>query len=186
MKRTMQGLIVILILALAFFVVGCAKKKPMEKAEEITPPAQQETTVEPVPAPEKPKTEVAVVTPAPMAGLEDQIKAFVDANIYFAFDKYSLDAQARETLAQKAEFLKTNPNITIQIEGHCDERGTTEYNLALGERRAKAAQDYIVSLGITKERIAIISYGEEKPAEDGHSEEAWSKNRRDHFVIVNK
>jgi peptidoglycan-associated lipoprotein len=190
MRRAHVSLIVVLIISLALFAVGCAKKT-VDKSEEVKPPVQQEVKVEqpapPAPAaPEKPKEEAKVETPAPVPSLEDAMKAFEDKNIYFDFDKYSLQSEAKDVLKQKAEFLKTHSNITIQIEGHCDERGTTEYNLALGERRAKVAQDYMVSLGVAKERISTISYGEEKPVDPGHNEEAWSKNRRDHFVIVNK
>lgn len=187
MKRNYLGIIIMLILGLVFLTVGCAKKAPAEKTEEVQAPAQQEVKVEqPAPAPEKPKEEAQVVAPAPMPSLEEAIKAFEDKNIYFDFDMYNLLEEAKATLAEKAEFLKAHPNMTIQIEGHCDERGTTEYNLALGERRAKAAHDYISTLGVAKERISIISYGKEKPADPGHTEEAWAKNRRDHFVIVNK
>jgi peptidoglycan-associated lipoprotein len=78
------------------------------------------------------------------------------------------------------------PRVKIQVEGHCDERGTNEYNLALGERRANAAKKYLVSLGVSTDRISSISYGEEKPLDAGHNEEAWSKNRRGHFVILSK
>lgn len=184
MKRSYLGVIVMLILGLVILTTGCAKKATVEKTEEVQAPATQE--VIPAPAPEKPKEEAQVVAPAPTPSLEEAIKAFEDKDIYFDFDKYTLLEEAKATLAEKAEFLKAHSNMNIQIEGHCDERGTTEYNLALGERRAKAASDYISTLGIAKERISIISYGKEKPADPGHTEEAWAKNRRDHFVIVNK
>jgi peptidoglycan-associated lipoprotein len=101
--------------------------------------------------------------------------------IYFAFDRSELSDQARQTLAEKAELLKAHPALTLLIEGHCDERGTNEYNMALGERRARAAYEYLVLLGIETGRLTIISYGEEYPAVPGSGEEAWAKNRRDEF-----
>lgn len=101
--------------------------------------------------------------------------------IYFAFDKSDLSDQSRQVLAEKAELLKAHPALTLLIEGHCDERGTNEYNMALGERRARAAYEYLVLLGIEAGRLTIISYGEEYPAVPGSNEEAWAKNRRDEF-----
>lgn len=101
--------------------------------------------------------------------------------IYFAFDKSDLSDQSRQTLAEKAELLKAHPVLTLLIEGHCDERGTNEYNMALGERRARAAYEYLVLMGIEAGRLTIISYGEEYPAVPGSNEEAWAKNRRDEF-----
>ncbi|MBD3297297.1 MAG: peptidoglycan-associated lipoprotein Pal [candidate division Zixibacteria bacterium] len=102
--------------------------------------------------------------------------------IYFAFDKYNLRDDAKRNLEHNAEILKENPGIDIVIGGHCDERGTNEYNLALGERRAKAARDYLVRLGISEERLAVRSYGEERPVAMGHNEEAWAQNRRAEFA----
>jgi len=101
--------------------------------------------------------------------------------VYFDFDKYELKSEARDTLAANAEWLKSNAGIQIQIEGHCDERGTEEYNLALGERRANAVKSYMVSLGVDEARLFTISYGEEMPADPGHDAAAWAKNRRAQF-----
>jgi peptidoglycan-associated lipoprotein len=103
--------------------------------------------------------------------------------IYFDFDKYNLRDDARNTLDRNAEILRANPDLKITIEGHCDERGTNEYNLALGENRAKAARDYLVRLGIDPSRISIISYGEERPVALGHDEAAWAQNRRGEFDV---
>lgn len=103
--------------------------------------------------------------------------------IYFDFDKYAVRPDARETLKKVADWLNANPDAKLVIEGNTDERGTVEYNLALGERRAKAAADYLVALGIDKDRLSIVSYGKEKPIDPGHNEEAWAKNRNAHFVI---
>lgn len=102
--------------------------------------------------------------------------------IYFDFDHYDLDTEDRATLRANAEWLKRNPATRIEIEGHCDERGTTEYNLALGAKRAQAAKDYLTSLGVSAQRISTISYGEEIPACRSHSENCWQQNRRDRFV----
>lgn len=101
--------------------------------------------------------------------------------IHFAFDKYDLDAQARQSLQNNALYLEQNPMTKIVLEGHCDERGSDEYNLALGERRARAAAEYLINLGISSYRIKTISYGEEKPLDPASNEEAWALNRRAEF-----
>lgn len=106
--------------------------------------------------------------------------------VFFAFDSFSLSNEGRTALKQDAQWLTENPSATIQIEGHCDERGTTEYNLALGERRANAAKDYLQKLGVDAARISVISYGEERAMESGHDESAWAKNRRASFVILSR
>jgi peptidoglycan-associated lipoprotein len=102
--------------------------------------------------------------------------------IYFDFDKYDLQLDARNTLHANAEWLKNNPAVLVDIEGHCDERGTTEYNLALGAKRAQAAKDYLASLGISASRLSTTSYGKETPVCREHTEECWQRNRRDRFV----
>jgi len=101
--------------------------------------------------------------------------------IYFEFDKSDLSDQSRQILAEKAELLKAHPALALLVEGHCDERGTNEYNMALGERRARAAYEYLVMMGVEAGRLTLISYGEEYPAVPGSDEEAWAKNRRDEF-----
>lgn len=101
--------------------------------------------------------------------------------IYFEFDKSDLSDTARQALTDKAELLKKYPALTVLVEGHCDDRGTNEYNMALGERRARAAYEFLILLGIDSSRLSIISYGEEYPAVPGATEDAWSKNRRDEF-----
>jgi len=106
--------------------------------------------------------------------------------IFFDFDKYDIRPADTEILKGNSALLKKIPNIKIQIEGHCDERGTNEYNLALGERRANSTKKYLTSLGITADRVSTISYGEEKPMDPGHNEEAWTKNRRANFLITAK
>jgi len=111
-------------------------------------------------------------------------KLFKD--VYFEFDRYDIRPKDTEILRENATLLKNNSALKVQIEGHCDERGTIEYNLALGERRANSTKKYLVSLGISPDRISIISYGKERPLDPGHNEEAWAKNRRAHTIILSK
>ncbi len=111
------------------------------------------------------------------------IQLFESEDIYFEYDKSRLLPAAREVLKKKAQWLRANPEAIILIEGHCDERGTNEYNLALGERRAYSTKTYLTDLGISTSRLTTISYGEERPVDSGQSEEAWAKNRRAHFEI---
>jgi peptidoglycan-associated lipoprotein len=108
---------------------------------------------------------------------------FMNENVHFAFDSSVLDTTAQSILKSKADWMKKNPNAPVIIEGHCDERGTVAYNLALGERRAESAKAFLVNMGISAGSISTISYGEERPVDPGKNEEAWAKNRRAHFVI---
>lgn len=101
--------------------------------------------------------------------------------VYFDYDAFTLSPEARQTLERNAAWLKVNPTVKITVEGHCDERGSDEYNLALGERRALAVKNYLAILGVSEDRLAAVSYGEERPAATGHDETAWSKNRRGEF-----
>jgi len=133
---------------------------------------------EAVATPAAPKPEAAA--PAAARGTE---KESVLKDAFFDFDKSSIRPDAKQSLDENAKWLKANPNAALTIEGHCDERGTREYNLGLGQRRAKAAKDYLVSAGINPKRIKIISYGKERPFASGHDESAWKLNRRVHFVL---
>jgi len=114
---------------------------------------------------------------------EQAMNQFINEHIYFDFDSAALSAMAQATLKSKAAWLKENADAVVIIEGNCDERGTNEYNLALGERRALSAQAYLVDLGISASRISTISYGEERPLDNRQTEEAWAKNRRDQFKL---
>jgi peptidoglycan-associated lipoprotein len=105
-------------------------------------------------------------------------------DVFYEFDRYDLSADARATLRANADWLKSNPSAKVEIEGHCDERGTNEYNLALGAKRAQAAREFLSSLGIPAERLSTISYGEEIPVCQEHSEDCWRKNRRARLVIL--
>lgn len=179
MSKTYRALWPIIVLSLVLFMAGCAKKG-VEQVEEVTPPPSQETAA-PGMDMTMPGTEQVEVTE--QAAMDAEIANFQDKDIYYDFDKFNLTPDARKILAEKASFLNVHPEIKIKVEGHCDERGTREYNLALGERRAKAAMDYLIFLGINPMRISTISYGEERPLDPGHNEEAWTKNRRAHFLI---
>lgn len=111
-------------------------------------------------------------------------KAFENEDIHFDYDSALLTPQAQEILREKASYMKENPGTNVIIEGHCDERGTNEYNLALGEQRAKMTQEFLVALGVSASRIKTVSYGEERPLDRSNTEQAWAKNRRAHFVIT--
>ena len=118
-----------------------------------------------------------------LGGRSDEIKAFENEDIHFEFDSATLTERAQEILREKAQYLLENPGISVTIEGHCDDQGTNEYNLALGERRALNAQAYLITLGVGESRLNTVSYGEESPLVPGTSEEARAKNRRAHFVV---
>jgi peptidoglycan-associated lipoprotein len=113
----------------------------------------------------------------------DTTGMIMQEDIFFAFDRSTLTPASQDNLMRKAAWLRANPNVTVTIEGHCDERGTNEYNLALGDRRADSAKAFLVDLGIAASRLTTISYGEERPVCFQQTEECWAKNRRDHFVV---
>lgn len=112
----------------------------------------------------------------------DTMSSYDLADIHFDFDRYDLRSQDREMLSRHAEWLASNVSVRLRIEGHCDERGTVEYNLALGEKRARTAQAFLENYGIAASRLEVVSYGKERPLDPGHDESAWAKNRRDTFV----
>ncbi len=116
--------------------------------------------------------------------LEQAKRVIMSEKIYFAFDSFSLSPESQDVLKRKADVLRINPDLKVLIEGNTDERGTEEYNLALGERRAQAAYKYLVLLGVSTQQLETISYGEERPADPGHNEQAWANNRRDEFRLV--
>jgi peptidoglycan-associated lipoprotein len=134
---------------------------------------------------EPPPPPVAVTPPpavAPgVAVTEEKVSQFDD--VRFDFDKSVVKEEGRKTCGVVADYLKKHPQAKMLIEGHCDERGTSEYNMALGERRATAVMNYLVSLGVPKAALSTVSFGKEKPLDPGHNEEAWAKNRRAHFVL---
>ena len=119
-------------------------------------------------------------------GDSDSSKAGGLRTVFFAYDSSSLSGDARTTLESNVAFLKNNPSVEVQVEGHCDERGGVQYNLALGERRAKAVRDYMVAMGVSGSRVTTISFGKERPLAFGHDDSAWSQNRRANFVVTAK
>jgi peptidoglycan-associated lipoprotein len=121
--------------------------------------------------------------PGPAAGSQEELTVEVGDRVFFDFDKYDVRADQRGTVEALAAWLDTNPSVTLTIEGHCDERGTREYNLALGDRRANAVRDYLVALGTNPARLTTVSYGEERPAVLGSNDSAWAQNRRGVFVV---
>jgi peptidoglycan-associated lipoprotein len=151
------------------FSVSCQKKLVDATPEPVVEEEVKEEVVE--------KEEVVV---APVSKIPD---AVMQEDIYFDFDKSTLTPAAQDNLMQKAEWLRENPDATVTIGGHCDNRGTPEYNLALGDRRAESAKAFLVDLGIDASRLTTISYGEERPVDPRNNEEAWAKNRRDHFEV---
>ena len=171
---------------------ACAPKKP-PVARPLPPPPPPPTQEAPPPPPPAPVAERPVVTPLPIAEDPMTSRSVDELNrdspmrvAYFGYDSAELSAEARAALDANAAILKKYPTWTVTVEGHCDERGTAEYNLALGERRAVAAQSYMVALGIPASRVKIVSYGKEFPFDPGHDDAAWIKNRRAHFVITGK
>lgn len=154
---------------------GCAKKpEPVAEQKPAPPPVEK-----PVPPP--PVKDEGIKVPQKIS--EGRTSAPM-LPIYFDFDKYNIRPDMIQRMEHNAKFLKENPNIRIEIQGNCDERGTNEYNLALGERRAKAARDFLVNMGISPKRIEILSLGEEAPLDPRSNEEAWAINRRADFVII--
>lgn len=123
-------------------------------------------------------------TEIPGEGLDGTLYGLED--IRFEFDKSTLSPQAQEILKRNADWLRKSSSAMVEVEGHCDERGTIEYNLALGDRRARSAKDFLANLGISSTRMRTISYGKEMPLDPGHNEAAWAKNRRGHFTIISK
>jgi peptidoglycan-associated lipoprotein len=169
-----------IILALVVLVPGlmlmtsCAQKSAVEQdtTQKTAPPADTSKTA----------SEDLQAAAAKRAA-EQALNEFINEHIYFDFDSAVLSAMAQDTLKRKAAWLRENAGAMVTIEGHCDERGTNEYNLALGERRAESARAYLVDLGISASRLSTISYGEERPLDPGHTEEAWAKNRNDQFKL---
>ena len=169
---------------------ACGKKEPEVAPAPPPPPAEKPTTPAPPPPPPPPPA-----PPAPAVPTEDEIFAKMTNDevakkyltpVFFAYDSIEINDESRAALQKNAEFLKQRGSVRVMIEGHADSRGTNEYNLALGERRADAVRDYVVSLGIPSERITIVSKGEEQPFCQEESESCWQQNRRGHFVVTAK
>ena len=123
------------------------------------------------------------VQPAPVGTLMDQARSAGFGDVFFEFDSAVLDPAATGQLKANATWLVQNPDVAVMIEGHCDERGTAEYNIALGERRSEVTKSFLANAGVSVSRMETVSYGEERPFDSGHNEMAWSQNRRAHFVF---
>jgi peptidoglycan-associated lipoprotein len=182
------------LLLVVMSVAGCGKKQaPI--ARPMPPPFPGATTTPPSrpPAPPEPVAEPTIVPPEPVrddaiasASLDDLNRNSPLKPVFFDYDSSDLSPEAQRALDENAATIKKYPSWAVTIEGHCDERGTAEYNLALGERRSVAARAYLVSLGIPADRVRTVSYGKEFPFDPGHDEAAFRKNRRAHFVITAK
>lgn len=187
MKKTAVALLVVVAMA-ALMTSGCANKEVV-KTEEPAPVTAKVEAPKPEPAkPEAPKVQAQPKAEAPKVVEQQAAKASATVanfeTVYFDFDKAELRQDARDVLFKNADILiKGQTDAKVKIEGHCDERGSAEYNLALGERRAKSAVQYLLTLGVKADRMSVISFGKEKPAVQGNDEAAWSKNRRAEFVI---
>jgi peptidoglycan-associated lipoprotein len=187
--RAAQVTLMSLLLA-GLMITGCAKR-PATTAATAAAPAPAPPAASPAPTPSAPAPGPAAAAPAAAAAApttpRPSPKEFMAVaalkEVYFDFDKYDIRAEDAKTLDANAAWLKSNGDNLVLIEGHCDERGTNEYNLALGERRAKATMNYLVSQGIQANRITIISYGEERPVCTEKTEACWAKNRRANFLV---
>ncbi|HEY7290575.1 MAG TPA: peptidoglycan-associated lipoprotein Pal [Vicinamibacterales bacterium] len=191
MNRTLMAVAVACLLT----SLACHKKVPPVARPMPPPPSSggASTGTQQAPAPPEPAPEPIPVPPEPVANDAISSASLDDLNrnsplkpVYFDLDSSDLNTSGRKALDDNAALLKRYTTWTVTIEGHCDERGTAEYNLALGERRATAARAYLVSLGIPGDRLRTVSYGKEFPFDPGHDESAYSKNRRAHFVITAK
>lgn len=183
-------LFICLCLVVPMAAAGCGKKQP--PVARPTPPAPPPPTASTIP-PDPPAPMREPVPPQPLAtddvagrSLEDLNKDSPLQPVFFEYDSSDISEAGRKVLQANAGLLKKYSSWVITIEGHCDERGTAEYNLALGERRAVAARTYLVSLGVDGNRLRTVSYGSEFPFDPGHQESAWHRNRRAHFVITAK
>jgi peptidoglycan-associated lipoprotein len=200
MKRNLViATLVVFALSSVFLLGSCAKKQLITEEEEVKAPPKEVAKVEEEKAVPAAKEEEAKIErlkeleevkkkeepiDEEKAWMERRAAKFEAEGIFFDFDKSFIKLEYRPVLHEKAAFLKDYPDMRVRIEGNCDERGTNEYNLALGDRRSNSAKNFLVSLGIAADRIETISYGEERPRALGHNEDSWSQNRRDDFVLV--
>ena len=182
-----------LLLTVILTASACHKKPPIARPTAPPPPPAASTVPERPPAPPEPVSEPTIVPPEPVrddaissASLDELNKSSPLKPVYFELDSSDLSPASQKALDENAALLKRYASWAVTVEGHCDERGTAEYNLALGERRAIAARAYLVSLGISADRLRTVSYGKEFPFDPGHDESAYAKNRRAHFVITAK
>ena len=181
-KGFITGFRAIVFICSIFFMASCAEKQ-LDTSAGANPLAGQ--TEEVIVVKEAPKVVVVESVEAEAAAARQAalISDFENVNIYFDFDRSNLKPESQEILKEKANFLRANPSYSILIAGNCDERGTEEYNLALGERRAMSAKNFLVALGLSPDRLKTISYGELRPADPANNPVAWALNRRDTFKL---
>jgi peptidoglycan-associated lipoprotein len=180
------ALALILILPAMLFTVSCAKKTVEAEPEVVQPetPEEPDTVAAEAEAAEQARIEAErIKAEEEERALAEARMAFTDEDVYFEFDSATLLPAGQDILSEKAAYILSMSEASITVEGHCDERGTDAYNMALGERRAEAAKAFLVNLGVNPSQISTISYGEERPVDPGNSEEAWAKNRRASFVL---
>ena len=193
MSRTGQVTLVVMVLV-ALVATGCGRKKAaIPQPLPPRPGATQPPAVTPDPPPPERVDDALPVPPQPLADDAIANRSLDELNrdsplkpVFFGLDSADLDDMGRAAASANAEILKKYTSWVVTIEGHCDERGTAEYNLALGERRATVVKTYLTSLGISPERVRTVSYGKEFPFSPGHTEDAWAQNRRGHFVITSR
>ncbi len=183
--KSRWSLAIMVIFALALVVsAGCAKKKTTSTPPDPQVEIKDDTKWTPPPPPVEPKVdEAALAAEAEVRAKSEAVEELTSVTIHFGFDSYELSEESRAILALKANIMRKYDDVRVVIEGHCDERGTEEYNLALGERRARAAYEHLVILGVNPERMSIVSFGEERPINPAHTEIAWEENRRSEFVV---
>jgi peptidoglycan-associated lipoprotein len=184
MRKSWAHIMTVLSIIGVLLSSGCAGDLHVGPSQELplTKPADNHSSSQLTP--DKQGRNLPIEKRASLPSLEYAINIFLNQNIQFGFNAYEISPEAAEILKDKAAFLARYPQYRVEIEGHCDERGSIEYNLALGDRRACSARDYLVRLGINPERIQTISYGKERPLDPDHTEEAWTDNRRDHFNLI--
>jgi peptidoglycan-associated lipoprotein len=173
----------VMILPAMFFTVSCSKKVVQSEPVPTTQPEVSRASDRSAEEVEQARQLQEDRLRTEAAAREAAGEAFVNENIYFAFDSAVLSDQAQEILNSNADYMRTNPGVRVTVEGHCDERGTNAYNIALGERRAESVKNFFVDLGISAKRLNTTSYGEERPIAMGQNEASWAKNRRAQFVI---
>ena len=164
------------------FTAGCSSKPAAQSVAPMAAPTP--TIVRAEPAPEPPAVRPAVVEDTLPSSVDEINKRGYVKDAFFDFDKAEIRTDQRDTLAADGTWLRSHPSVKVRIEGHCDERGTEAYNMALGEHRAAAVREYLATLGVDSSRLATISYGKERPFATGHDEAAWAQNRRGHFVVT--
>jgi peptidoglycan-associated lipoprotein len=187
MKRNWTKTLAVLFVLAATLPFAACKKKPPNTTEASKPTEAPTTSRETQVAPPPPsRTDTTVQTESLSGSVEEINRAGYLKDAFYDYNKSDLRDDARATLSANADWLKAHTSIQFLIEGHCDDRGTTEYNLALGDRRANSAKEYLASLGIDASRIRTVSYGKERPFCTAETEECWQQNRRAHFLVTAK